>query len=481
MKGSNTVKKAITLTAMAVATALTLSACGGSSDPKTSDTPAAGQSTDAADTGAATDAAPAPAEGAQITLWVAGGDTPQALRDYLTTRFAEENPGSTLKIEEQNWGDLVAKLTTSLPDENNTPDVVELGNTQAPTFTNVGAFLDITDMYAELGGDKLLPSFVEVGAVDGKNFTLPYYFGSRYMFYRTDVWKEAGIAVPTTLDEFNKAVVDITAANPRKIENFSGFFIGGQDWRNGISWVFANGGDLAKKEGDQWVSTLSDPNTIKGLQQLQDIQTNASKAPADAKDQSPWLYLNDADVVMDDDGNPTGETTMNAATIMAPGWAHWSIGDLTKNDEGADVREWNNDKFGVFALPGNDGKPAPVFAGGSNIGISAKSKNPELAKALLRIIFSEEYQKMLGENGLGPANVDYVNSLFPADNPDDIFAKALIESASNSKLTPAAPGWAAVEGQMILEEFFSKVAEGGDIAALAAEYDAKITPLLNGI
>ena len=82
---------------------------------------------------------------------------------------------------------------------------------------------------------------------------------------------------------------------------------------------------------------------------------------------------------------------------------------------------------------------------------------------------------MLGENGLGPANLDYTSSL-----GDDQFAKALVASAANSKLTPAAPGWASVEGAKILEEFFGKVAAGGDVAALATEYDATITPMLNG-
>ncbi len=101
--------------------------------------------------------------------------------------------GATLKIEEQAWPDLVTKLTTALPDAENTPDVVELGNTQSPTFTNVGAFLDISDQYDALGGDKLLQSFVEAGSVDGKKYALPYYFGSRYMFQRKDVWKEAGV------------------------------------------------------------------------------------------------------------------------------------------------------------------------------------------------------------------------------------------------------------------------------------------------
>lgn len=434
--------------------ALVLTACG-SGD---SDAPA---TTDAASNA-----------GENITLWLAGGDTPDELRTYLKDTFNEET-GATLTIEEQSWGDLVTKLTTSLPDADNTPDVVELGNTQSPTFTNVGAFMDVSDMYDELGGDKLLPSFVAAGEVDGKNYALPYYFGSRYMFMRKDVWKEAGVDQPTTLEEFNSAVATIAEQNPRDVDNFSGFFLGGQDWRNAISWIFANGGDLATKDNGEWVSTLSDPNTIKGLEQLQDIWNNASKAPADAKDASPWLYINDTDEIVGEDQAVEGTTSLSAATIMAPGWAHWSIGDLVEQD-GKKVREWNDDTFGVFPLPGTDGAPAPVFAGGSNIAISAKTQNPELSKELMRIIFSQEYQEMLGGAGLGPANLDYTDSL-----GNDEFATALIESASNSKLTPAAPGWAAVESSMVLEEFFGKVRDASDLEALAAEYDAKITPMLN--
>ena len=450
-------KKTLGLAVATTTAALLLTACGGGSTGSPSSATTASKADNASKT---------------ITFWVVGGDTPKELRTYLQDTFKAKT-GATLKIEEQGWGDIVTKLTTALPDAKNTPDVTELGNTQAPTFTNVGAFSDVSDLYEELGGAKLLQSFVDVGSVDGKKFALPYYFGSRYLFARSDVWKEAGVNTPTTLEEFNTAVKTITTKNPREIKDFSGFFLGGQDWRNGISWVFANGGELAKKENGQWVSTLSDPNTIKGLTQLQDLFKNASKAPADAKDATPWLYVNDSDEILDENQKVTGKTSLAAATIMAPGWAHWSIGDLVEKD-GKKVREWNDAKFAAFVLPGNDGKPAPVFAGGSNIGISKASQNQELSRDLLRIIFSPEYQQMLGKAGLGPANADYVSSL-----GTDQFAKALIESASNSKLTPAAPGWAAVESKMILEEFFGKIRDASDLTALAAEYDAKITPILN--
>ncbi|MFT0762529.1 extracellular solute-binding protein [Scrofimicrobium sp. R131] len=456
-------RKWIALGAAAAVSLSALAGCSsGGSDKQSEDQSAGAGSSETVD-----------GAGKEITLWLIGGDTPDELRDYLKDEF-NKRTGATLKIEEQGWGDIITKLTTSMPDPANTPDVTEIGNTQSPTFTNIGAFLDISDMYDELGGSDLLQSFVDVGKVGDQNFTLPYYFGSRYMFYRKDVWEAAGQEVPKTLDEFNQAVVKITEANPKDIKDFSGFFLGGMDWRDGISWIFANGGDIAKEQDGQWVATLDSPETLKGLEQLQDLYRNASRAPLDMKDANQYQFINDSDSVKNEEGEVTEDLSLSAATIMAPGWAHWSIGDLVENDKGEMVREWNDDLFGVFALPGNDGKPAPVFAGGSNIGISAASQNPELAKELMRIIFSEEYQNMLGANGLGPGNQQYVNSL-----GDDQFAQALIESASNSKLTPAAPGWAAVESANVMEEFFSKIRDAEDLTALAKEYNEKLNPLLN--
>ncbi|GEK16417.1 sugar ABC transporter substrate-binding protein [Cellulomonas persica] len=429
-----------------MAATLALTACSSSDTPSDDATTAGGEKT---------------AEAAEITLWLAGGDTNDELRQYLKDTFAAENPGSTLTIEEVAWPDLVTKLTTALPDEANTPDVVEIGNTQSPTFTTVGAFRDLTPIYDELGGDKLLQSFVDVGSVDGKNYALPYYFGSRYMFYRKDIWTAAGLEVPKTLSEFSESVAKL------KTDTQSGFAMGGQDWRNGISWVFANGGELATVDGTTWTSTLSDPKTIEGLTQWQEVYRTASNLPSTERDVAYWDFLNDG----------TDGSAPAAATIMAPGWARWSIGDITTNDAGDEVRDGMADDttFDIFALPGVDGGIAPVFAGGSNIAVSAKSQHPELAENLLRIIFSEEYQTKLGGAGLGPGNSDFVSSL-----GDDKFATTMIETAAASKLTPAAPGWAAIEGAFVYEELFQKIADGGDVAALATEYDAKLTPMLNG-
>ncbi|MGY1616968.1 extracellular solute-binding protein [Geodermatophilus sp. SYSU D00691] len=407
-----------------------------------------------------------------ITLWLNGTDTPQELRDYLVETFEAQNEGATLVIEEQDWSGLVPRLQTALASEDQTPDLVEIGNTQSPTFTYAGAFADITDMVEDLGGDDLLPGFLEAGTADDAVYAVPYYSGARAVFYRKDIFQQAGVAVPTTMQEFRDAAVALQQANPTGAATFSGFWFPGQDWYNGIAWVYSAGGDLAVQEGDQWVGNLSSPESMEGLAQVQDLFTNATSAPRDADSNEPWVPFNNGE----------------AAMFSAPTWARWSI-DLPQCNKGVDPEDTspeaealleeqqacNEELTGVFPLPGpTAGEPATVFAGGSNIAIPALSQNQDLARNLLEVIFSEEYQTMLAENGLIPGNSAYADAL-----GDDAYAQAALDAALTAKLTPAAENWADVEGDRILEDFFQEVAAGADLAEAAARADELITQTLN--
>ena len=62
-------------------------------------------------------------ETGNIRVWLNGADTAQDARDYLKETFEEENPGSTLTIEEQQWTGLVDLLTMSLS-SSDSPDIV---------------------------------------------------------------------------------------------------------------------------------------------------------------------------------------------------------------------------------------------------------------------------------------------------------------------------------------------------------------------
>jgi len=448
--------KILRFAAVGVAAALALTAC--SSD---SDTPS--ESASAKPTAGETSAAP---EAATIKLWLNGTDTPQALRDYLTTTFATQNPGSKLVIEQQDWNGLVPRLQTALSSADQTPDLVEIGNTQSATFTYAGAFSDLTSLYPELGGDKLLPGFVEAGTADDKIMAVPYYSGARAVFYNKDMFEKAGVDIPTTLADFT------TVAQKLTTDKVSGFWFPGQDWYNGATWIYTAGGDLAVKDGDQWKGALSSAESMKGLEQVQTLFKTANHAPADSDSNEPWVPFNQG----------------KAAMFSAPTWARWSI-DLPACNEGVDPDDksdeatakrtkqqaCNEKHTGVFAMPGNSaGEYATAFAGGSNLAIPAKSQHQELAQNLLKIIFSADFQNMLGKNGLIPGNTEYATSM-----GDDVYAKAAIAAALGAKLTPAAENWATVEGDRTLEDFFQKVASGADLKQAAAATDQQISDTLN--
>ncbi|TQJ29588.1 extracellular solute-binding protein [Microbacterium sp. SLBN-146] len=412
-------KKTLGAAALLGATALVLAGCAGGADAGSPDT-----------------------DGAEIRVWLVGTDTPQEARDYLVDTFEDENPGSTLVIEEQTWEGLVDKLTTSLS-SSDSPDIVEFGNTQAPAFTSVGALLDISDIYEDLGGDDLLPGFVEAGSYDGAFYAPPLYSGARVVFADPAFVTEA----PATLDDYITAAKELHAANPEK----SGIYFAGQDWYNALPFIWENGGEIAVADGEEWDAQLSSPESIEGLLQVQDLMVNASIAPQDGDNAEPWT--------------PYCEGT--SIQFSAPNWA---LG-LASACETADPPAA---PF-VYALPGVDGGAAQVFAGGSNIGISAKSANPDLAKSALEIILSDDFQTIYGENGLIPAKKSLASTL--GDSPE---AQAFTEAAGNAKLTPASPNWAEVEAARILEDFFVKIAQGGDVASLAEEVDVKIEDILNG-
>jgi N,N'-diacetylchitobiose transport system substrate-binding protein len=387
-----------------------------------------------------------------IRVWINGTDTPQEARDWLTKTFEAQNPGSTLTIEQQEWDGLVEKLTTSLSSESETPDLVEIGNTQAPTFTSAGAFADLTDQLDSLGGDDLLKGFVDGATVDGKTYAAPYYAGSKYVFYRKDLLEKAGLPVPTTMAEFVDAATKLKAANP-KPANFSGFWFPGQDWRNGAAFIWDAGGELAVDENGEWKGDLESPKSIQGLKTAQKLFEQASGAPKDGNESDPQTPF------------CAGEVGM----MSAPGWV---MGLL--NDPKTGCPELTK-KVGVFALPGTDGQPAPVLLGGSDIAISAKSTHQGLAQKALALMLSDDYQTIMAHNGLTPAK----NSLAPLLG-DDAFAKATIAAASNAKLTPAAPGWATVEGSRVFEDLFSGIAQGGDVEQLAKKAQEQMDPQLNG-
>lgn len=390
-------------------------------------------------------------EAGTVRMWVMEGSLTDESQAFLTEEFAKENPGSELKIEVQQWDGIVSKLQTALASKNESPDLVEIGNTQTTTFTTVGAFADVTEMKDALGGDDLIPSFVDASTVDGKIYAYPFYAGARGVYYRTDLFEKAGIEVPQTIDDFDQAVIDLQAANPDGTSDFSGMYLAAVDVHGVNSFLFAHGFDYAKQDGDKWVGQVDSKDSIAALEALQNVFQNGTTYADDSQagQKAFERYFNE---------NTTG-------VLIGTG----NIG--TKIDKAL----WDADKVGVIALPSEKaGVVGESFAGGSNIGLATNSQNPALAKKALETIFEQGFQTQLAEtDGWVPGNTSYADAL---TGP---FGEISGEVITNSKLTPNSPEWGVTFGGAQLSEFFTRIAKGEDVTAVAKAFNEQLETALN--
>jgi N,N'-diacetylchitobiose transport system substrate-binding protein len=454
---------------LAALTMVALAACGDdakSSSATNAAAPAATTAAAPAETAAPVDTAaavapaetvPAPivggtGEGGELRLWLNGGDTPDDFVKFAITEFNKIHPDVKVTFERQQWTGLVEKLTTSLS-SSDSPDVIELGNTQAQAFEAAGALQDLTASKGDLGGDDLLQSLVEAGTYDGKFYGVPYYAGARVMVYRKDLFEKSGLSVPTTIDEMLAAAKKLKADNA-STPNFSGMYLPGKNWFAPLPFIWVNGGDIAVQDGGSWKGMLSSEQSVAGLTQFQQFVNETSGAPKDGDDTKDYIAFCNGEVGM----------------MPAPGW---KPGQIINKDDGCPDMEAN---IGAFAMPGlTAGSTSPAFLGGSNLAISAGSKNPELATELLQILVSKDYQKQFAESGTIPALKSLLGSVSGSEA-----ATAQAKAAENSRFVPSSENWAAVETAGTLQDMLVAISGGADVKSEAAKADAAIEAILNG-
>lgn len=386
-----------------------------------------------------------------VRVWFMQDSVSDEAISYLESEYAKANPGKEVSVEIQQWDGILSKLQTALASATESPDVVETGNTQSSTFTSVGAFAPIEDaLYESLGGDDLIQSFVEAGIYEGKKYALPLYAGARGIYYRKDLFEAAGIAEPTTIDELHQAVIDLTRANPEGTAGFTGIYLAAVDIHGVESYFFAAGGDYAVNENGTWTGRLSSRESQAALEQIQDIFLNGT------------AYADDST-----EGQKSLQQPFNEGKVgMVIGTGN--VGTKISQEL------WDAGKVAVMPFPSTTpGKVGATFAGGSNVSVAAKAPHPQGAQSVLKIIYSQKFQELIAANGLTPGNTTY------ADQITGAYGEIAGEVVKASKLTPNTAAWGSVIGDNSLQDFFSKIARGDDVAALAKEFDAKLDTVLN--
>jgi N,N'-diacetylchitobiose transport system substrate-binding protein len=315
-----------------------------------------------------------------LTVWLMNGSAPETLTDSLNKEFEQKHDGVTVKYEVQEWNGIQDKLTTALAGDN-PPDVVELGNTQAPSFAAEKVLTDLSGDVDSMNGDQWLASLKASGQWDGKQYSTPFYAANRMVIYRTDMFQQAGItAPPTSRDEWLDAIAKLKAKFG-KDKQFQPLYLPGQNWYTLLSFIYDEGGDIAKQDGTKFSATVDSDEAKAGLEfYKQLVDASGTTAPKDNDEQNP------------EQAGIYGQGKV-AMMVALP----WEVDTAAKNN--AAIKE----KTSAFPIPSrNAGETAPVFQGGSNLAIPVNSKNSDLAKDYLTLLLSSKYQSQLAAAGMVP-------------------------------------------------------------------------------
>jgi N,N'-diacetylchitobiose transport system substrate-binding protein len=325
-------------------------------------------------------------------------------------------------------------------------------------YMAAGAFADLTSKKSQFDNSGTwLQSLAESATFDGKTYGVPYYAGARAVIYRTDLFKAAGVEVPTTREQLEAVAQKLTDANTSD-KNFSAFYLPGKNWYAAMAFVYDDGGKIAEQSGDAWKGTLDSSQAQEALTWLKGFTAKYSKADKTG------------DEAKQDQAFAQGHIAM----MIANGWEWGSILDGKNGGNPALA-----DKLGAFPVPSGSGKDfAPSFLGGSDLAVTAKSKAQDAAADWIAAYTSNDAMTELATKGKVIPNTTSLVSINAADPQLAPFAKA----ATQSWFVPTSPNWATVESSNVLQDMLVAIYTGKQSVADATKKasDSITTTLANG-
>jgi len=369
-----------------------------------------------------------------VTVWLMDGSAPDTLTSALNKEFEDKHPGVHVKYEIQKWNGIQQKLTTALASQA-PPDIIEVGNTQTPFFASQGVLADITSSVGDLNGSQWLKGLKDSGTFDGKQYGVPFYAANREVLYRKDMFDQAGITSPPKSNDEWLAAIDKLKAKFGGDKDFQPLYLPGQYWYSLLSFIWDNGGDIAKADGAKFTSTLDSPGAKAGLEFYKKlVDQSGTTAPKD----------ND-------------EATPQQAGIYGGGKVAMFIGTPGEVATAAKTDPTIKDKTGAFPIPSKtSGQSAPVFLGGSNLAIPLNAKNQAAAKEYLKLLSTQKYQTQIAQGGYVPGTSTDVSAL-----SSDPYASVMAKASANGRAVPASPKWGDVEsGQNPLKDMLTAYLTG---------------------
>jgi N,N'-diacetylchitobiose transport system substrate-binding protein len=388
-------------------------------------------------------ARPDRAAASKITVWLQV-DAQTGWPDLVAAAnqaFQAKHPGVSVDVQYQTWGDHLGKFDATLAG-GNVPDVIEMGNTEMTKYMAAGAFANLTSQKGSFANSRnWLKGLAASGVYNGKLYGVPYYAGSRVVTYRSDLYKKAGIKIPTSLAAFQADAKKLKAKNPKK--GFSPVYTAGTDWYFAMSFVYDYGGQIAALKHGKWVGQLESKKSQAGLAAYKRFFNAASRASKTGTENRPYPY----------DVYSQGQ----AASIVGPAWFSCCVGKkytkVTKQ----------------FVMPSHvKGQGMPGFLGGSDLAVPKGSGDQALAADWIRIFTNTAGEKGLQSKGNIP-------------NATNLLGSSVNErAAKRSWFVPTAKNWVNVENGNVLRTMLARILTGKQSTKAAAAFaDSNIELTLN--
>lgn len=375
---------------------------------------------------AATTAQSTKAAGNTLTVWLqvdAQNGWPELVA-AANQAFKSSHPGWNVNVQYQQWNDHLQKFDATIAG-NDTPDVIEMGNTDMTAYMASGEFANLGQYKGSFDNSSNWLAGLKASATfDGKLYGVPYYAGSRVITYRADLFKKAGFTKPPkSLSQFQKELVKVGKMK-KHVKGFAPLYIGGEDWFTGLSFVFDYGGSIAHKVHGKWVGTLASKKSIAGLTRLKAFfRATQSMSTAHLDGSNPFPY--------------TVYSQGRTAANYGPAWYTCCVGkkykDVTKQ----------------FVMPSHTkGKPMPGFLGGSDLAVPIQSNAQAQARAWIADFTSTANEKALEKKGNIP-------------NATNLLGNSVNErAAARSWFVPQAKHWVDVENGNILKTMLAQILTG---------------------
>ena len=126
---------------------------------------------------------------------------PLAAMEALIADFEAANPDVDVVLQNFDHEGYKTAIRNFLTADS--PDLANwyAGNRMAP-FVNAGQFMDVSDVWEANGLSDSLASAKASMTIDGKQWGVPYTYDQWGIYYTRDVYKAAGVEVPTTWADF---------------------------------------------------------------------------------------------------------------------------------------------------------------------------------------------------------------------------------------------------------------------------------------